>query len=209
MTGPAVLPPPIIQEPPVPLAAIKVTDLLTSLVSTLTSIPPQLVRPRWQRTPPQQPPVHVDWASVGIINRAAQGYTSQAMSFLPGTTTEALLVRRWAALEALVSFYGPHSEDLAELFRESCYIVQNLAGLYAYGIKLTGVEEVVAVPDLVNLQWIDHQDVHFNLVREFDRYFPMQSLLTGVGTAYADDAGSYPESIDSNQAAPVTPPRLP
>lgn len=184
---PVLLPqPPLVQVPPVPLAAPGIVDLLTALVAATTSLAPSLVRPRWQPTPPEQPPAGTPWAAVGVTRRTGQGYTHQVMSTLPGTATEALLVRRWAAFEALVSFYGPNGDDLAELFRDSVQLNQNLAGLYLYGVKVTGVGDVQAVPDLVNLQWIDHQDVPFDLVREFDRYYPVRSILQGIVTVTAD-----------------------
>lgn len=201
MMPPVILPPPLVQEAPAPLVAPKVIDLLTGLVATVTQIPATLVRPRWQRLPPQQPPANVDWASVGVTRRAAQGYSHQEITFLPGTTTQALLERRWAALECLVSFYGPNSEDLSEQFRDSVLLVQNLAGIYAYGIKVTGVGDITSVPDLTNYQWIDHVDVPFDLVREFDRYFPMQSLVEANGTLVSDLP--YSEALDSNEAAPA------
>lgn len=195
--APPVIPPSVVQEPPVPLAASKVVDLLTGLVSDVTLIPRTLVRPRWQPIPPQQPPPKTDWCGVGILRRLGQGYTHQSIAFLPGTTTEALLLRRWEALEALASFYGPRSEDLAEQFRDSVFVVQNLAALYQFGIKLTWVDEVLAVPDLTNHQWIDHNDVRFELAREVDRYFPLKSVLKGVGSVIDDDG--YLVNLDSSE----------
>ena len=183
---PLLLQPPVVQQPPAPLAAPRVIDLVTATLSALTGIPPTLVRPRWQPTPPQQPTAGTSWAAVGVTRRLATGYTHQVMSCLPGTETPALLLRRWAALTVLCSFYGPVSEDLAEQFRDGLYIVQNLSAWYINGLKLTEVGEVLAVPDLTNWQWIDHQDVRLELVREFDRYYPLQSLVEGDATINAD-----------------------
>jgi hypothetical protein len=181
-----------------------VVDLLTALVVQTTLLPPTMVRPRWQPTPPEQPPAGASWAAVGIPQRTGQGYTHQAMSTLPGTTTEALLLRRWVSFQVLFSFYGPDAEDVAELFRDSIFLVQNLAGLYAYGIKVTWAEEVLAVPDLTNLQWIDHQDIRVDFVREYDRYYPMQHVIEANGTIVTDVG--YHTTLDSNEAIPKPPP---
>lgn len=197
---PVTLPPPLVQIPPVPLVAPSLVDLLTGLVSTVTSIPPPLIRPRWQAVPPEQPPAGTPWAAVGVTRRTAQGYSHQQMSVLPGTATEALLLRRWTTFEVLASFYGPNAEDVAELFRDSLLLAQNLAGLYAFGVKVTGIDDVLAVPDLVNFQWIDHQDVRLEMVREFDRYFPMKHVIEANGTIVSDDGITV--LLDSNQAAP-------
>ena len=72
--------------------------------------------------------------------------------------------------------------------------------LIANGFAVTGFGDVLAVPDLTNWQWIDHQDVRFELAREFDRYYPMQSLTEGNGTLDTDVG--FTQTIDSNQAAP-------
>ena len=199
-TPPLIPQPPLVQIPPTPLTAPKAVDLITAVLAATTGIPPALVRPRWQLTPPEQPPVGTPWAAVGIVRRLAEGYTWQGMSTLPGTTTEALLLKRWETLEVLCSFYGPNAEDLAELFRDSLYLGQNLEALIANGFAVIGLGDVLAVPDLVNWQWIDHQDVRLELAREFDRYFPMQSLLEGNGTLNTDVG--FSQSLDSNQVIP-------
>lgn len=201
MTTPSLIPqPPLVQEPPVPLAAPSAVDLITKILSDLTGIPPGFVRPRWQRTPPQQPTAGTHWAAVGITRRLAEGYSWQGMSTLPGTTTEALLLKRWETVEVLCSFYGPSAEDLAELFRDSLYLGQNLEALIVNGFQVTGLDDVLAVPDLTNWQWIDHQDVRLQLARELDRYFPMQSLLEANGTLVTDVG--FSQTLDSDQAAP-------
>ena len=194
---PVVLPPPIAQEDPSPTSSEEVIDLLTRLVVNITSLQTNLVRPRWQPTPPEQPPVNVTWAAVGVVGRSAQGFNYQGMSNLPGTNIEALLQRRWASFEVLVSFYGPNSDDISEQFRDGVQIVQNLAGLYSAGIKITSVDSILKVPDLVNLQWIDHNDIRLELVREFDRYYPMKSVIEANGSLVTDV--NYTEIIDSNK----------
>ena len=199
-TPPLIPQPPLVQIAPAPLAAPRAVDLITTVLSAVTGIPPSLVRPRWQRTPPQQPTAKTNWAAVGVARRLADGYSWQGMTVLPGTATEALLLKRWESVEALCSFYGPDSEDLAELFRDSLYLGQNLEALIANGFAVTGFGDVLAVPDLTNWQWIDHQDVRFELAREFDRYYPMQSLTEGNGTLDTDVG--FTQTIDSNQAAP-------
>lgn len=200
MSTPPLIPqPPLVQVPPAPLAAPRAVDLITAVISATTGIPPALVRPRWQPTPPQQPPPGTLWAAVGVTRRLAEGYSWQGMTTSPGTTTEALLLKRWETVEVLCSFYGPNSEDQAELFRDSLYLGQNLEALIANGFQVTGLDDVLAVPDLTNWQWIDHQDVRLTLARELDRYFPMQSLQEGNGTLDTDVG--YVSQLDSNQAA--------
>ncbi len=199
MTTPPLIPqPPLVQIPPTPLIAPRSVDLITAVLSATTGIPPHLVRPRWQPTPPQQPPAGTLWAAVGITRRLAEGYSWQGMTTLPGTTTEALLLQRWETVEALCSFYGPNSEDAAELFRDSLYLGQNLEALIVNGFAVTGFGEVLAVPDLTNWQWIDHQDVRFELARQFNRFYPMQSLTSTQGTIVTDVTAVGP--------IPTTPP---
>lgn len=179
-------PTPVVSEAPYPLPASGVVDLLTGLVTSMTGLNPTLVRPRWQPTPPAQPPVGTSWAAVGVVRRTGSDYPYQILTTLPGTTTEALFQRRWEELEVVASFYGPAAEDLAEQFRDGSYVTLNLEALNAAGLALTEVGEITAVPDLLNLQWLDHQDVRLRLQREVQRYYPLQSLLSAVGALLTD-----------------------
>jgi hypothetical protein len=181
--------PPTSQLPsPTPANDQQVTDLLTALVSGTTGLPPALVRPRWQPTPPAQPPATTAWCSVGIVNRSSSDYPWEGQATLPGSAgTEAVLQRRWSSFEVVASFYGPGADDLAEQFRDAAYRNTNLADLSAAGIKLTFVGDITSVPDLINQQFIDHSDVRLTFAREIQRYYPGQSVIEVTGTLTATD----------------------
>ena len=179
---------PILQpSPPLVLPSDSVTDLITGLVCGTTGLAVQLVRPRWQPTPPSQPTAGINWCGVGIISRSVLDYTHQELTIDPVTQTEALLVRRWGELEVLASFYGPRSDDLAEQFRDGCYVTQNLEALYAVGVHFSRAGDLTLVPDLVNMQYIGHSDIRVWFSRELDRYYPLASVIKSQGIIEADD----------------------
>ena len=187
---------------PAPANDQQVTDLLTALVVGTTGLPPALVRPRWQPTPPAQPPATTAWCSVGIVNRSSADYPWEGQVTLPGSSgTEAVLQRRWSSFEVVASFYGPGADDLAEQFRDATYRNQNLRDLGAAGIKLTFVGDITSVPDLINQQYIDHSDVRITFAREIQHYYPGESLIEVTGTLTATDVDIVIPLVDEKNDA--------
>lgn len=195
------LPPTYPERAPAPLTGAQLTDLVTGLVGALTGIAPALVRPRWQATPPQQPPAGTAWCGAGIVARSDLDYTHQEIGNIPGTAIEALHLRRWGDIEVLLSFYGPDSDGMAERFRDGMYVTINLAHVAAAGIRLHRVGDVTQVPDLVNMQYIDHCDVRVWFARQIDRWYPLKSLIEASGTLTPDLGVNV--LLDSAEAAPV------
>jgi hypothetical protein len=148
----------------------------------ITSFSPQLVRPRWQLNPPQQPPVSTDWVAVGITS----GDRNNPVIFLNPDGLDSTLNRQ-QSIKLLCSFYGPNSRANAELLADGIMIPNNRFNLDAVGIKIIRVGETRAVPDIYNATWINRADITLDFTRDISRVYLIPSILSLSGTLIADN----------------------
>jgi len=170
-----------LQRTNAPVTQAQLEDAVQSLIQGVTGIPPDLIRPRWQPEPPNQPPAGTDWAAFGIIERETTGfpYISHANG---GSST----LYRWPILSLMVSVYGPNAEDNAEDLRDACYIAQNFEQLNLLGIRLIEAGSVTMVPDLINVQYINRADMRIRLATEQTRTYAIKDIVSADGTITAD-----------------------
>lgn len=151
-------------------------DIQNAVVG-ITGMPADMVRPRWQPNPPRQPTVDTNWCAFGIMRIQADTFT--ALVHNPagdGTSVQ----QRHETLEVLGSFYGPNAHHYAALLRDGLMIVQNLEALYAVGIMLYDVGQIVTASDLISTQWVRRYDLTIRLRRQTDRTYPIRNVLSTV-----------------------------
>jgi hypothetical protein len=160
---------------PAPVEGDALMQLLQQVVVGVTGMDGMLVRPRWQLNEPNQPSVTTDWCAIGVMRRIAQDYPYQQHNPAGDGSTRML---RWETLEILASFYGPNAASNAKLLRDGLYVWQNRAALRAANINVIDADEILSVPDLVNLQWVNRMDMTVRLTREIDRDYAILNLLS-------------------------------
>jgi hypothetical protein len=164
-----------------PLSDDALLDAIHDAIAGITGIAPELVRPRWQHLPPNQPPntppAATNWCAFGITDRTPINYPV-IRHFAGGPDR----VTRWSAVTVLASLYGPACHALAEQLRDGFYVDQNREQLGLVGVKLTEVGELTAVPDQVNLQWLNHVDIPIILAQSVDRDYDVLDIASSQGT---------------------------
>lgn len=169
-----------------PPEADALADIIQGLFQGITGLDPSLVRPRWQAKPPTQPAPDVNWCSVGIVQQT--GVDFPYIEYLLGEE-EITTLQRQEGIEVLASFYGPLAGAYAAQARDGLYWDQNIAQLKQYNIHLSGADPIMAVPDLVNTQFIAHYDMRVRLSRQVNRQYDIKSILHVVGTIHTDSSG--------------------
>jgi hypothetical protein len=195
--------------PPVPPSCDDAFDaIMQNMVSGITGIPGNLVRPRWQPILPQIPEPTVDWCAIGVVYENPE-YSS--------------VVRHWQGeptnpgdrngqgfdeyngivfVEILSSFYGPNASANANAFRDGLSIGQNREALYLANMQLVSYDgRMVKLPELVNeTLWYRRVDFRFLITREIVRSYPILNVLEADGTIIAD-----PEPTVPFKAGPTAP----
>lgn len=171
---------------PPPIDGDALDQLLQEMVVGVTGLPPAMVRPRWQPTPPPQPAQNQDWASVGVTDKGTNGFPN-IQHFSPGSPSPGYSVmyqRSW--MTVVISFYGPNSDANAAILRDGLLISQNMETLAAQGIRITKPDDVKRVPELVNNLWVDRSDIIVMMTREVSRTYPIEDIVSAGGTVTTD-----------------------
>jgi len=147
---------------------------LQSVVRGITGLRGDLVRPRWQEKPPQQPARSDTWCAIGIIRiGAAYGRTIQHHPEGDGHDEE----ETYEDLELLASFYGPGCGGMAALLRDGLWIPQNREEMRANGMALTDTGRVTLLGEPIGPEFRRRADLHITLARNVSRSYPILNLL--------------------------------
>lgn len=163
---------------PAPLDGAALTDAIQAAIAGITGLQGAFVRPRWQPKPPNQPAVGTDWCAFGIISRQADDYPAIVHD---GAGDGSDQMQRHETADVLASFIGPNCQTFAMTLRDGLYLPQNLEALQAAGITLLDVGQMLAVPDLINQQWVNRCDLPVRLRRQIDRTYPVLNILSASG----------------------------
>lgn len=176
----------------VPDFDLELDKALQPVVSGVTGLSGDLVRPRWQPTHPRMPEIGIDWCAIGVID--VQPDDNPAMMHDPAGEGHDDLIRH-EVLTVLASFYGPHAARHAGLLRDGLYVAQNREPLDAAGIGLVSTDSIRMVPALVNEQWQRRADISITLRRIVRRSYPVLNILSAPGSI---DTGTLSVSIAVN-----------
>lgn len=145
------------------------------IVSGVTGLSGDMVRPRWQPTQPRMPEIGEDWCAIGVIEILPDNNPA-VMHDGAGDGHDDLI--RHEDVIVLASFYGPHAARQAAILRDGLYISQNREPLDAVGIGLVTTDSVRMVPALVNEQWQRRADLLITLRRIVRRSYPVLNILS-------------------------------
>lgn len=164
---------------------------LQRVVVGITSLPGQMVRPRWQAGNPKQPEPLANWCAVGTSRiRADAGPAIQHQPAGDGSDT----YTRHEELEVQLTFYGPDSQRYALRMRDGLGMPQNTEGLAAIGIRFVDTGDIVAVPELVNQQWVRRYDLPLRLRRVVRRTYAVLNIQS-ARIDLDDDTGHVNQTI--------------
>lgn len=158
-------------------------DLIGGAISGIAGIPRVMVRPRWQPTPPAQPPLETNWCAVGITQIDADW--SATVTHLPAGDGSDEVVRH-DAVRVLASFYGPAGYGNATRVRDGLWVAQNRDALRSAGIVVNEADRIRTASDLVNERFIRRVDLDIVLRRAVVRVYPVLNLLSVQGSFRTD-----------------------
>lgn len=174
-TGGALLPN---TSPAAPIMGVPLEDLFNELLSGVTGLSPDLVRPRWQTTVPKQPTPETNWLAFGITTTTpdagpALRHDPDASAGLGADT-----LARHSDLEILVSCYGPNGDGYANLIQDGLSVPQNVEFLRTNLITYVNSGTIRNVPDKVNEKWIRRWDLLLHFRRKVERSYPVENILS-------------------------------
>lgn len=199
MTSP--LPPPnsasggyLVPVSPLPIDDEEMGRRLSNLVSGVSGIPGNLVRPRWQKNPPPIPDEDTDWVAVGVTSYPSLNGTPP---MLHHQEQEGFTVALdGGPVNALASFYGPNCAGLARLCRVGLWVNQNWEQLEPIGLSLTDVGDVTVTAELVNETWLRRADVPIFLAQSIERTYAILNILSAQGLVHTSSPSGHEVDVE-------------
>ena len=103
---------------------------------------------------------------------------------------------RLQEIEILLSWYGPNSGNLAEVFRDGLQIGQNRDLLNAGNFGIVDIGEARRAPELFKQKFLTKYDQTLMLRRRTERVYPILTLLGYGVTLNTDPRGETPLTIN-------------
>lgn len=181
-----------------PLAGQQLDGFMQQVVSGVTGIPGNLVRPRWQPEPPNLPqdpntnpgtPSSIDWAAIGVVSSTPLGfpYNSEVI------TGRGLVVAQGFSQQSdqeefdlLCSFYGLRADNYAVKLRAGLIVAQNRECLQLTGMGLVNTSGRRRVPSLVQNQNLMRVDITVTFRREVREQYPIMYYLSAPAVLTTD-----------------------
>jgi hypothetical protein len=181
---------------PAPAEDDALDALFQQAVTSITSLPGEWVRPRWQPTEPKQPDSTQNWCAIGVFlatPSAGPGITHIAgdESATP-PTADCDQVVRYETLEVLASFYGPNAKQYASMLRDGLSLPQNMEALEANLIGYQSTGPIRQASELVNQVWVRRQDMMLVFYRKVIRQYAVDSIVA-ANINIVDDSGPPPQ----------------
>lgn len=138
-----------------PLFDDPLADFLHDFFVGVTGLPGDLVRPRWQREPPNMPPFDTNWLAVGISRIEEDRFSYEGED--PNDPQQDI-VSRDELLTVLCSFYGPQGQSLAARVAMAIQLAQNRTYLAQQSITVMEVQGMFNIPALLKEKWVPRCD---------------------------------------------------
>lgn len=145
-------------------------------IQGITALPADLVRPRWQPEPPNQPSFNVNWAAFGVMTLDGDRFSYSRHDPLGNGGVGTTDIERDEQLKLLISFYGPNASGYQARFSLGLQISQNRDSLTAEGVKLVEVQEAFTLPALFKERWVKRVDSSVLFRRRVSRTYAIENV---------------------------------
>lgn len=162
------------------------TDALhQTLHGVIASLPPEMIRPRWQLNPPNSPAATQDWVAFGISGHTPDIFAAEThRETIDGGES---LVEREEVMSVQIAFYGPNAYKHDARLRAGLDMAQNRWALDAIGVAFVEYQAPVRVPDLRGLTWINKIEATLVIRRRTRHVYPIRSLTDVSGDSVLEN----------------------
>jgi len=141
-----------------------------ALIVSLTGLPGNYVRPRWQQNAPVQPDISTNWCAFGQVRSSADFNANEAHINKMNVTL------RNEVIELQCSFYGPQADNYARDLRDGLQVAQNREVLTLNGMGLVDTGDLTPVPEETKGRWYYRIDLPLRIRRVLLREYPVLDI---------------------------------
>ncbi len=146
-------------------------DFFHAFLVALSTLPGDLVRPRWQPEPPNIPDFTTDWLAWGITE-----IEEDRFAFQDQLSDDQAIVERDEIMTMLMSFYGPRAGQFAKQVSASMQLSQNRSYLRSQKITVVEVLDQVRIPALTKELWVPRVDQRVRFRRRASWVYPIRTI---------------------------------
>lgn len=152
------------------------TDTLQSMLVGVTGIPGDLVRPRWQPNPPQQPDFSTDWIAFGALSIEPLEFSYEEHVPTAELGVGQSTITFDENVQVLHSIYGPNATRTARRLIAGLQIAQNRYTLRTFGIVIGAIGTVNVVPALLKETWVPKVDLSIEYRRRASHNYAIRTI---------------------------------
>jgi len=170
-----------------PLEDSDLDSIFQVLIVGLTGLPGNMVRPRWQPSPPKQPEATANWCALGVT--VIDIDSNPAVVHNPagnGSDTQ----YQHEKIEILCSFYGPLGQRYAAMFRDGLKVSQTAEYFRSNLMGIVGMDRIISAPELFNQTWFRRYDMKFSVNRQVVRTYAVLNIVSAPFSINANNAGN-------------------
>ena len=158
--------------------SFNLSHVIHDFIMGFTGYDATLVRPMYQPNAPVVPAFGTDWIAYNVKEADTTGYVNQELQ-QNGTYT----IRRMSKLIVSVSFYGTNSYQKIKGFKNSLELTQNWEMVRAYGMGFNGAGNIIKVPELHNMRWLDRYNIEILINQSTTQNTSIISLVQSSGVS--------------------------
>ena len=163
-------------------------DIFSVVLAGITGLPPNMVRPRFQPTVPNQPGYEENWVAFGVTVTEQDVYPYHRHVSSLESPQGATIVERDEYMDVLCSFYGSNNHEYMARWREGLAIEQNRYTMGDLGIKLVAVgKNPVSVPALFKNTWTRRVDLSCQFSRRVSVTYGIRSIASAAVELHTEE----------------------
>jgi hypothetical protein len=161
-------------------------DIFQGAIVGITGLAGNMVRPRFQPEPPNQPDFNTTWISFSVAPVAQDTFTYEPHKPLVDTDGSDE-VQRDEFLELYLSAYGSNCAAIMGQFSAGISLQQNRLVLQSYGIKLIDPGKFVYLPALLKEKYVKRIDLKSRWARRNTIVYPIRTVADATVIVKTDD----------------------
>lgn len=158
---------------------LNLTQFIQTVLVGVSGLPGGMVRPKWQKEPPDNPDIEVNWLAFGI-----EVANPDANAYVGINTDNVVIYQRHEELEISCDIYGPEALETVGFIRDGFQIDQNRFALFNANMGFVNVSGARRIPDLVNERFVNRRIMTVNLRREIQRTYSIPTLISASGVIH-------------------------
>lgn len=168
-------------------------DVLQRAARAMTGLAGDLVRPRFQPTPPRQPANDENWCAIGVLDTEGGTAVDMIHKGFDDEGRGISTLRTFDIVNVMATFYGPNAMGYARRLRDGLKVAQNRWMIQGDGsLNLVSTGDVRQAGETASTAFRSRFDFTFVLRQRIERDYLVRNIDKVVGSIISDSLPPMP-----------------